>query len=170
MADEHYEVPWYIIAYKMGFGIIEFVSGLALALFGARAAVWYQASVAKELSEDPHDLLARYSQQVIPGILTHHTYLVLYLMLLGGAKIAGATGLIFGRNWGVDLLVGLTIALFPFQAIDLVMHPSLVNFLYIGTGLLIAMYLVEWRPHVWARRLAVKAHHLVWKPVKPTLS
>ncbi len=153
----------------MCLGVFEFFMGIALLLFGSQAARWYQASVAKELSEDPHDLLARFSRQVIPGILNHHLYLVLYLLLLGGAKIAGATGLIFGRNWGVDLLVGLTIALFPFQAIDLVQHPSLVNLLYMTAGLLIAMYLVKWRPHIWARRMAVKAHHLVWRSATSSL-
>ena len=165
MDEVHYEVPWYIIAYKMGFGLLESGTGLALVLFSKQAAIWYRTVVMSELSEDPHDLLARYSRQIIPGLLTHHTYLVLYLMLLGCAKIAGATGLVFGRNWGVDLLVGLTISLFPFQLIDLLMHPSFVNFLYITTGILIAMYLVQWRPHVWARRIAIKAHHFVWKKV-----
>ncbi len=161
--QEHYEVPWYIILYKMSLGFVEFVSGLILAFFGEQTAIWYRKTVSIELSEDPHDTLARLSQHIVPGVLNHHTYLVLYLLALGGAKLAGAVGLVFGRNWGVDLLVALTVAMFPFQMYDLVLHPSLVNFLYISAGVLIALYLIEWRPRIWARRMAVRAHHLVWR-------
>lgn len=158
-----HEVAWYVVAYKLIFGLLEVLAGLGLLFFSRQAMVWYRTVVVAELSEDPHDLLALVSSKILPTILTHHTYLVVYLLALGGAKVAGAVGLFFGRNWGVDLLVGLTIAMFPFQTVELFLHPSIMNFLYISTGMLIALYLVEWRPHIWARRLAIRAHHLVWK-------
>jgi uncharacterized membrane protein len=147
-------VTWYVIIYKLALGLVEFTSGLALAVFGHRALIWYGVVLSRELSEDPHDLLAGLSMKVVPSLLSHNNYLVLYLLILGSAKIAGAVGLIYHRNWGVDLLVSLTALMFPFQLVDLVRHPSLVKFLYILAGLLIALYLIDFRPRRWATDLS----------------
>jgi hypothetical protein len=116
----------------------------------------------RELSEDPHDVLVRLTESVIPNALTHHTFIVFYLLLLGGAKIAGAIGLIYKQNWGVDLLVGLTLIMFPFQVVQLARHPSFPDFLYITIGLIIAMYLINFHPRAWATRVAgkIKRHHV----------
>jgi len=152
--EKEFHVSWYIIAYKALFGLSEFVLGTGITLFGQAALRWYRVVTAQELSEDPHDVLVRLTEHIIPNILTHNTFIALYLILLGTAKIAGAIGLIYKQHWGVDLLVGLTFIMLPFQLIRFTIHPSLPDFLYIVMGLLIAMYLVNFRPNEWARRIA----------------
>lgn len=154
--EEEYHVSWYIVAYKLLFGIGEFLLGLGITIFGRVALRWYEVYRFQELSEDPHDLLVRLTEGVVPNVLTHHVYLVIYLLILGGAKIAGAIGLIYKRNWGADLLIGLTLVMLPFQVVQLLLHPSLPDFLYIVIGLVIALYLVNFRPQDWAKRMAKK--------------
>jgi len=93
------------------------------------------------------------TRNAIPNVLTHHTFLVIYLILLGSAKIAGAIGLIYKKNWGVDLLVGLTLLMLPFQLFRLFLYPSIADFIYISVGLFVSMYLINFKPHAWARRV-----------------
>jgi uncharacterized membrane protein len=150
--DKPHRVSWYVIIYKLLFGLIEFLGGLATWLKGSQLSQIYYQYITSELSEDPHDLLARLSVKVIPNLLTHHITLILYLLLLGGAKIAGAIGLIYRQNWGVDLLVGLTLILLPFQLVDFILHPSIFSVLYIVLGVFIALYLVEFKPGAWISR------------------
>lgn len=151
--EEEYHVSWYIVAYKLFFGLLETLLGAGVILFGRAALSWYYTYTSRELLEDPHDLLVRLSEGIIPNVLAHHTFLALYLMLLGGAKIAGAIGLMYKKNWGVDLLVALTIVMFPFQFIQLLMHPSLPDLLYIFIGLFIALYLINFKPNEWTARV-----------------
>ncbi|MBI3559803.1 DUF2127 domain-containing protein [Candidatus Gottesmanbacteria bacterium] len=159
--EKEFHVSWYIIAYKLLFGLAEFLLGAGITFFGRAVFHWYRIYAAQELSEDPHDLLVRLTEGIIPNVLAHHAFFALYLTLLGSIKIAGAIGLIYKQNWGVDLLVGLTLLMLPFQLFQLARNPSITVFLYILIGLLIAMYLVNFRPHEWAARMAtkVKRHH-----------
>jgi uncharacterized membrane protein len=154
--EKVYHVSWYIIAYKLLFGLAEFFFGLGITLFGRTALVWYRIYAAQELSEDPHDLLVRLTEGIIPNVLAHHAFLALYLLLLGGAKIAGAIGLLYKHHWGADVLVGLTVIMLPFQLIQVIRHPSVAEFLYIGIGLFIALYLVNFRPFAWVARMATR--------------
>lgn len=153
--ETEYHVSRFIIAYKMAFGLIEFFSGLGIAIFGRNMFVLYTRYLTRELSEEPHDLLAKFSEQIVPHVMTHNTYLLAYLMILGLAKIVGAIGLIFNKHWGVDLLVGLTLVMFPFQCIQLLRHPSVLDFVYLVVGLFIALYLINFKPKEWATRI----HH-----------
>lgn len=154
--ENKFHVSWYIVIYKLLFGLSEFLLGLGITFFGRTALHWYHVYAVQELSEDPHDLLVRLTESFIPNVLAHHTFLVLYLLLLGIAKIAGAIGLIYKQNWGVDLLVGLTVLMLPFQLFQLAHHLSLAEFLYICIGLIIALYLINFRPHEWATRVVTK--------------
>jgi uncharacterized membrane protein len=159
--EKEFHVSWYIVVYKMLFGLTEFLLGAGITVFGRAALHWYRIVAAQELSEDPHDVLVRLTERVVPNMLTHSTFIALYLVLLGAAKIAGAIGLIYKQNWGVDLLVGLTFIMLPFQLVQLVMHPSLLDFLYIVTGLLIALYLVNFHPRQWATRVSKRVRRRV---------
>ncbi len=150
-AELHVSV--YIVIYKFVLGIIEFSMGLVVTLFGAKIYQSVQSSLLRELSEDPHDLLARIAEAVVPNVLTHNTFVVLSLIVLGLAKMAGAIGLIYKQNWGVDLLVGLTLIMAPFQIVSLVLHPRLFDTLYLLVGFVIALYLIEFRPKAWISRV-----------------
>jgi uncharacterized membrane protein len=155
--EKEFHVSIYILVYKFVLGTIEFAAGMTIALFGAKIYHLYQASLIKELSEDPHDLLARLSEGIVPNLFAHHTYLVIYLITLGAAKMAGAIGLAFKKNWGVDLLVGLTILMAPFQIVNLILHWNFFDFLYLVLGLLIALYLVEFKPKAWVSRIFLRS-------------
>src|SRR5258708_3150279 len=98
--EKDFHVSCYIIFYKFSFGLIELLLGLGIALFGRQTMHWYQSIATRELSEDPHDLLVHISASFIPNILTHNTYLIIYLILLGAVKIAGSIGLLYKKNWG----------------------------------------------------------------------
>jgi uncharacterized membrane protein len=151
--EQEFHVSWFIVGYKLVFGLVELLSGVGIAIFGKKLLDFYTAQLYLELSEDPHDLLATVSERFVPNLLAHHTSLVFYLVLLGAAKIAGAIGLMYKQHWGVDLLVGLTMLMFPFQMVNLVIHPSLSDGIYIVVGLLIALYLINYKPRQWARRM-----------------
>jgi uncharacterized membrane protein len=154
--EKEFHASWYIIFYKLTLGILELVVGVGLALFGSHIMRFYLSYSARELSEDPHDVLIRFSENIIPQLFTHNTYLIFYLVILGVAKIAGSIGLIYKQNWGADLLVGLTVLLLPFQLVNLALHPSLLDVIYIVLGLFIALYLIEFKPKAWVSLVIVR--------------
>ena len=151
--EKEYHVSIYIVVYKFILGVSEFLLGIVIVFFGSEIYRSYQASLLRELSEDPHDLIARVSESVVPNVLSHNSFVVLSLIVLGLAKMAGAVGLVRKQNWGVDLLVGLTILMAPFQIISLILHPRIFDFLYLAVGLVIAFYLVEFKPKAWISRV-----------------
>ncbi len=151
--ETQYHVSIYIIIYKFLLGIMEFSLGIVVGVFGSEIYRSVQNSLLRELSEDPHDLLARIAEAIVPNVLTHNTVVVASLLVLGVAKMAGAIGLIYKQNWGVDLLVGLTIIMAPFQIVSLVLHPRVFDTLYLLVGFVIALYLVEFRPKAWISRV-----------------
>lgn len=155
--EKDFHVSWFIISYKFLFGLAELLLGLGIVFFGRNAFLLYRNYASQELFEDPHDILARFTENFIPYILAHHTYIVIYLIILGSAKIAGSIGLIYKKNWGVDLLVALTLIMLPFQTINLILHPSLQDFVYIFVGLLISLYLVNFKPKIWAVKMIEKS-------------
>ncbi len=151
--EAQYHVSIYIIIYKFLLGVIEFSLGVIVTVFGAEIYRSIQNSLLRELSEDPHDLLARIAESIVPNVLTHNTVVVITLLVLGIAKMAGAIGLIYKQNWGVDLLVGLTIIMAPFQIVSLILHPRIFDTLYLLVGFVIALYLIEFRPKAWISRV-----------------
>ncbi len=154
--EKEYHISWYIVVFKMILGIGETLSGLGIVIVGRRGLEIYRY-FSDELSEEPHGLLASWTMRALPYIFSHRTFLAIYLIVLGAAKIAGAIGLIYKQNWGVDLLVGLTIIMLPFQVIQLLRRPSWLDFGYIFVGLLIALYLINFSPRVWAKRIVKSA-------------
>jgi uncharacterized membrane protein len=151
--EQELHVSIYIVIYKFLLGVVELLTGLALLFFGPNIYRVIQASLLMELSEDPHDLLARLGQALAPDLLTRNNYIILSLLLLGVAKMSGAVGLVYKQNWGVDLLVGLTLIMAPFQIVSLVFHPHIFDLLYFVVGLLIALYLIEFKPGGWISRV-----------------
>ncbi len=142
-----------IIVYKFSLGLIELASGLGIAFFGKQLLAQYFLRLSLELSEDPHDVLAHLSLAVVPSLFTHNTIIVITLIVLGMTKIAGAIGLVFKKNWGVDLLVSLTVIMLPFQIINIIRQPSFFDFLYLFIGIVIALYLIRFQPKAWVSRV-----------------
>ena len=153
---EEHHVSKIIIAYKFVYGLFEFISGWGIALFGNQLLAQYLLLVSRELSEDPHDLIAHLSMAIIPNLFSHNTIIVITLILLGSTKIAGAIGLVNKKNWGVDLLVGLTVLMLPFQLINIFIHRTFFDLLYLLVGIFIALYLVRFKPKAWVDRVFQK--------------
>jgi uncharacterized membrane protein len=153
---EGFPVSRLIIVYKFALGLIELISGLVIALYGKQLFAQYLLQLSQELSEDPHDLLAHLSMAIVPNFFTHNTIIVMTLILLGMAKIGGAIGLFYNKNWGVDLLVGLTVIMMPFQLINIFTHPNFFDSLYLMIGIVIALYLVHFKPKAWVSRVFQK--------------
>ncbi|MCL5675544.1 MAG: DUF2127 domain-containing protein [Patescibacteria group bacterium] len=154
--ENAYHVSWYIIAYKLLVGVLEFGAGVSIAVFGNQLVSLYGRLIAGELTEEPHDLFITISERIVPNLFTHNTVLLIYLILLGSVKIAGAIGLIYRKNWGVDLLVGLSIVLLPFQLVSFVTHPNIMDAIYILVGVFIVFYLTEFSPKAWISRFVLR--------------
>jgi uncharacterized membrane protein len=153
LIEKEFHASIYIILYKFILGLVEFLTGVVTFFLGPKIYQIYQAGLISELSEDPHDLLAHLSEGIVPHLFTQNTYLIIYLLILGFAKMSGAIGLIYKQNWGVDLLVSLTILMAPFQIFNMIIHPNIFDFIYFIFGLLIALYLIEFRPKAWVSRV-----------------
>jgi uncharacterized membrane protein (DUF2068 family) len=155
---ETLHVSRYIIIYKITAGLLEFLSGLGIALFGRQLFVQIMLRLSLELTEDPHDFLANLSYKIIPNYFVHNTIIVTSLILIGMAKIIGAIGLMNKQNWGVDLLVGLTVVMLPFQIIHIIAQPTFFNFFFMLTGMMIALYLMRFKPKAWISRVFQKSY------------
>lgn len=151
--ENKWHVSGGIVLYKFTLGFFELILGLGLLFANSSFMYWYKDLAGKELLEDPHDLLILLSQQVIPIVMANRHYLVFNLVLLGMVKIIGAIGLLYKKEWGVDLLVGLTILMLPFQLFRLYRHFSVLETVYFGVGLFIALYLINFKPKKYAHSL-----------------
>lgn len=152
--EEELHLSWYIIAYKFIVGFFETLLGFAILFFGKAALLWYQAYSTQQLSEDPHAMMVRLTRSFVPGTLNHHTFLVSYLIILGLVKMIGAVGLMRHQYWGIDLLVAVTLLMLPFQLVQLILHPSIIDLIYILIGIGIALYLINFDPKTWFKKQA----------------
>ncbi len=152
--EKEYHVSYYIILYKFILGFIELFLGLGTIFFGKKIFTLYQTFKSQELLEDPHDVLVSITEKILPYILAHRTYIVVFLIILGLVKIIGAIGLYYHKHWGLDLLVGITVLLLPFETYSLVIHPTIGKFIYFIVNMFIALFLVNFKP--WAYVLKLK--------------
>ena len=98
-------------------GVLEVIGG-ALLLFLSPAAIQHLVRVltAHELSEDPHDLIARYLLHTA-GHLHHGTTLfgAIYLLSHGIAKIVLVALVLRDKLWAYPWLIGLLLAFIGYQ-------------------------------------------------------
>ncbi len=138
-----------IIFYKLITGIIEFILGLGILFFGRNIAKMYTHYKVRELLEDPHDLLITTIEKIIPILIHYRTYFMIFLIVFGTVKIIGAIGLLYNKEWGLDLLILFFFLMLPFDIYTLFSHPTFLKTLYFLINALIALYLVEFRPHTY---------------------
>ncbi len=143
---EELHVSKYIIIYKFILGIIELILGTGIIIFGKPILSIYRKYSVRELLEDPHDLLASILEKIIPYLTAHLGYLVVILLVLGVVKIVAAIGLFYKKHWGLDLLIILTMILLPFELYNLFLRPSPIKIVYFIVNILIALYLVNFKP------------------------
>ena len=98
-------------------GILEVAGGILL-LFLSPLAIEHvvRALTAHELSEDPHDLVARYLLHTTAH-LSHGTTLfgAIYLLSHGGAKIILVALVLRDKLWAYPWLIGLLLAFIAYQ-------------------------------------------------------
>lgn len=159
--EEEFHVSRIIILYKIVSGLLELILGMGIMVFGNQLFRVYINFRRQELLEDPHDLLVRLLEKFVPYLWENHGYIIFILFALGIVKVAGSIGLLYRKHWGLDLLVGLTVLMLPFEGYNLLRHLSLTNLLYFVINLGIAFYLVNFKPrqyyHHLKRRIRTKA-------------
>ncbi len=144
--EEELHVSKYIIAYKFALGVVELLLALGIIFFGRQAFAIYQNFKNQELLGDPNDLLLNITEKIVPYLTTHIRIITIILILLGFVKIVGAIALVYKKHWGLDLLIILTIFLLPFQAFDLLQHPTLAKIMFFALDSFVALYLVQFEP------------------------
>ena len=144
--ESELHISSWIIIYKFILGLIELIIGLIIFIEGNKLYGLYQ-NLRAELLEDSHDTIANFLQLFFPYLLEHRGYVLLFLIVLGLTKVIGAIGFHYKKTWGLDLLIGLTFALLPFDLFALIERPTLVKLSYFIINILIALYLVNFRPH-----------------------
>ncbi len=151
--NEEQEVSYVIVGYKIISGIFEVLFAIALAFFRRPIYHWYLRMSTQELFEDPHDLLARTFQTIVPVVNQHRIYLIFLLSILGVTKVIGAIGILRRKEWGLDLMVGLFVFLLPFDLYNLITHPSILKCVYLVINSIIVLYLVRHRTHYYVKKI-----------------
>ena len=98
-------------------GILEVVGGLLL-LFLSPAAIEHivRMLTAHELSEDPHDLIARYLLHTASHLTTSTTLFgAIYLLSHGGAKIVLVVLVLRDKLWAYPWLIALLLVFIVYQ-------------------------------------------------------
>lgn len=144
--EEEFHISRWIIVYKFILGVLELIMGLALLIYGSKIFDLYY-DLRDDLLENSQIILVNLLEKLLPFILEHKGFIILLLLLLGITKIVGAIGFYYRKRWGFDLLIGLTFLLLPFDLVDLIRHPTLGRLSYFILNILIALYLVNFKPH-----------------------
>lgn len=103
-------------------GILEVIGG-ALLLFLSPQAIQHvvRALTAHELSEDPHDVIARYVLHSTSHLNTSITiYGAVYLLIHGVAKIVLVALVLRGKLWAYPWLIGLLLAFIGYQLYQII--------------------------------------------------
>lgn len=148
--EGEYRASWLIIVFKYVSGLIEIILGLGIVFLGDEMISLYEMMKVKELLEDPHDLVIRMIEAVLPYFLKHREYVVIFLLVLGTTKIIGAIGLTYRKEWGRDMLIVLGIILLPFELVEFFRHPTVLRATYALVNLVIVLYLMNFHPRDYA--------------------
>lgn len=139
-------VPKIIIIYELLLGLFESVIGAGLFFFGKDLLNFYNQLAVTELLEDPHDLFVNLTEGLIPKLFEHHIYIAILLLAFGVVKITSGMGLLYKREWGKHLLIGLLVILIPVDSYDLIKQVSLFKIAYLLIDVVIALYLIDFKP------------------------
>lgn len=143
----------FVIIYELISGTFEFLFGAGVLLFGKQIIGFYMNLKAKEILEDPDDLLIRFTQVLIPTIYDYKTYIALFFVVLGIVKLTSGIGLIYKKVWANHLLVGLLTILIPFDFIGVIANFSYIKLINLILDALLILFLVRFRPIDYYRKL-----------------
>jgi uncharacterized membrane protein (DUF2068 family) len=153
-----------IILQKTLWGIALLVAGIVLLIFRVYHVTQpFQVIFARELAEDPHDLLATTLIRLAPEVSLTKSLLLsvtaCVYALLEGVEV---WGLWRGLIWVEVLIVVETAGLLPYDTWELTHHFSMVKILLLVINILIVLYLLR----SFLRKLAAKRAELVLKVTK----
>jgi uncharacterized membrane protein len=137
-------------------GILEVIGGILL-LFLSPHAIQHivRALTAHELSEDPHDLIARYLLHSTSHLSSGITlYGAIYLLAHGIAKVVLVAFVLRNKLWAYPWLIGLLLVFIAYQLYQI----TAVRFSIALTGLTVfdaALVWLTWREYR-ARRAAAR--------------
>jgi uncharacterized membrane protein (DUF2068 family) len=135
-----------VIIYKFLLGLLEVLLGVGIFFFGDLLYEVYLNFRNSELLEEPHDFIALITEKLIPYLFAHQGYIVLILIFLGVTKMVGCVGLWYKKQWGLDILMAVTVFLLPFEIYAVIAHPTYSKVTFFLVNLFIAFYLVNFRP------------------------
>lgn len=143
------QASYIVVLYKLVTGLTEFILGLGIIFFQKNIYHIYTNYKINELLEDPHDLLIKITEKIIPIFSHYHTYLIVSLLIFGLVKIIAAIGLFYDKEWGLDILVISFFLMLPFDIYTFFSHPTIIKTLYFLINVLITLYLIEFKPHTY---------------------
>jgi uncharacterized membrane protein len=107
-------------------GLAELVGGLML-LFETPRGIRHLAVVLTqgELSEDPHDFVARYLLHTANGLTGSAVFFgAIYLLLHGAVKVVLVTALLLNKLWAYPCMIVVLLIFIGYQMYRISLHPS----------------------------------------------
>jgi uncharacterized membrane protein len=107
-------------------GVVELLGGLAL-LFASAGSIRNLAVVLTrhELSEDPHDFVARYLLHTANGLTgSAILFAAVYLLVHGAVKVALVLGLLLNKLWAYPCMIIVLLIFIGYQLYRIVLDPS----------------------------------------------
>jgi uncharacterized membrane protein (DUF2068 family) len=145
-----------LVLYKFIAGLFEVSIGISFGIFGNQFLRFYQLFELSHLREDP-SIYVRTVEKAVPYLLDHRTYVIVFFLTFGMAKIIGAIGLWYEQYWAIQMMILLSALLLPFEIVDFLQRPTIFLAFYILANIAILVYLMHFNPHI--RHIRHK-HHL----------
>ena len=129
-------------------GLAEILGGLALLLTTpAQLQGIARLLTQGELSEDPHDFVARHLLHTT-GSLTRSTVIfgAAYLLIHGVVKVVLVAALLLNRIWAYPWMIGMLVAFIAYQLYRIALQPTAgLIALTVFDALIVALTIREWR-------------------------
>jgi uncharacterized membrane protein len=107
-------------------GLVELVGGVLL-LFATPGGIHHMAAVITqgELSEDPHDVVARYILHTANGLTGSSVLLgAIYLLAHGAVKVALVIALLMNKLWAYPCMIIVLLIFIGYQLYRIALDPS----------------------------------------------
>jgi uncharacterized membrane protein len=107
-------------------GLAELVGGLML-LFQSPSGIQHIVAVLTqgELSEDPHDVVARYLLRTASGLTGSAVFFgAIYLLLHGAVKVVLVTALLLNKLWAYPCMIAVLLIFIGYQMYRIALHPG----------------------------------------------
>lgn len=135
-----------IIVYEFVHGLLEFLLGLGMIVFGKQIIDLYQSLENSGFIQGSNGLLSNLLEKAAPYLLTRHTYIALLFIGLGIVKVISSIGLLYKKTWAAYLLIDFLILLIPLDLVSIISRVSIFRIFYLVANILVVLYLVGFDP------------------------